>query len=166
MFYSMQDLPMLRPRTHNGFLDMQYDDRYTPFLKRAGLDVISFQVRRGLPMFNLAALTALVDMYYPQTLPPFVLCLPFWHVILFCLNCRWWPKTHNFHLSFREMTVTLQDSQKMLGMRIHGNAVTGPCRSEDWRAWVEAFLGREVPGGEQGGRTSSVLISWLRQEFA
>jgi hypothetical protein len=59
----MQDLPLLHPRTHNGFLDMQYDDRYTPFLQRAGLDVISFQVRRGLPMFNSAALTKLVIIF-------------------------------------------------------------------------------------------------------
>ena len=29
----------------------------------------------------------------------------------------------------------------MLGLRIHGNAVTGQCRSEGWRAQVEAFLG-------------------------
>ena len=52
----------------------------------------------------------------------------------------------------------------MLGLRNHGNAVTGQCRSEGWRVRVEAFLGREV--GEQGARTSRVLISWLRQEFA
>ena len=63
---------LLRPRTHNGLLDMQYDDRYTPFLQRAGLDAISFQVRRGLPKFNSAAITALVDMYYLQSLPPFM----------------------------------------------------------------------------------------------
>ena len=63
MVYSMQDFPLLRPRTHSGFLDMRYDDRYTPFLQRADLDVISFQVRRGLSKFNLAAITALVDMY-------------------------------------------------------------------------------------------------------
>ena len=63
MFYSMQNLPHLRPRTHSGFLDMRYDDRYTPFLQRAGLDVISFQVHCGLPKFNSAAITALVDMY-------------------------------------------------------------------------------------------------------
>ena len=61
------------------------------------------------------------------------------------------------------MTVSLQDCQKMLGLRIHGNPVTGQCRSEGWRARVEAFLGREL--GEQGARTSRVLISWLRQEF-
>ena len=29
---------------------------------------------------------------------------------------------------------------------------------------MEAFLGREL--GEQGARTSGVLISWVRQEFA
>ena len=52
----------------------------------------------------------------------------------------------------------------MLGLRIHGNAVTRPCRSKGWRARVEAFLGREV--GEQGARTSRVLISWLRQQLA
>jgi hypothetical protein len=52
----------------------------------------------------------------------------------------------------------------MLGLRIRGTAVTGRCRLEGWRARVEAFLGCEV--GEQGARTSGVLISWLRAEFA
>jgi hypothetical protein len=52
----------------------------------------------------------------------------------------------------------------MLGLRIRGRAVTGQCRSEGWRARVEAFLGREV--GEQGAHTSGVLISWLRKNFA
>jgi hypothetical protein len=67
-------------------------------------------------------------------------------------------------MAFGEMTVTLQDCQKMLGLRIRGRAVTGQCRSEGWRARMEAFLGREV--GEQGERTSGVLLSWLRAELA
>jgi hypothetical protein len=67
-------------------------------------------------------------------------------------------------MAFGEMTVTLQDCQMMLGLRIHGRLVTGQCRSQGWRARVEAFLGREV--GEQGACTSGVLISWLRAEFA
>jgi hypothetical protein len=33
----------------------------TLLLERAGLDVVSFQVRRGLPTFNPAALTVLVN---------------------------------------------------------------------------------------------------------
>ena len=52
----------------------------------------------------------------------------------------------------------------MPDLRIHDNAVTGQCRSEGWRARVEAFLGHKV--GEQGAHTSRVLISWLQQEFA
>ena len=52
----------------------------------------------------------------------------------------------------------------MLGLRIHGNPVTEQCRPEGWRARVEAFLGHEL--GEQGARTSGVLISWLWQEVA
>ncbi|XP_072150856.1 serine/threonine-protein phosphatase 7 long form homolog [Setaria viridis] len=132
-----QVLPLLRSRAYDGFLALQYDDRYTPLLKMAGLDVISYQVRRGMPKFNSAAITALVDM--------------------------WRPETHSFHLPFGEMTVTLQDCQKMLGLSIRGWVVTGSCVSEGWRARVAAFLGREVD--EQGTRTSGVLISWLREHF-
>jgi hypothetical protein len=40
---------------------MLYDDRYTPLLERAGLDVVSFQVRCGLPVFNPVAISALVN---------------------------------------------------------------------------------------------------------
>uniref|UniRef100_K4A195 SWIM-type domain-containing protein n=1 Tax=Setaria italica TaxID=4555 RepID=K4A195_SETIT len=57
---------------------------------------------------------------------------------------KWRPETHSFHLSFGEMTVTLQNCQKMLGLSIRGDAVTGPCVSEGWRARVAAFLGREL----------------------
>jgi hypothetical protein len=51
---------------------MKYDDRYTLFLQRASLDVISFQVHRGLPTFNSAALIVLVDRHYLKTLVPFI----------------------------------------------------------------------------------------------
>jgi hypothetical protein len=59
----MQDLATLRSRTHNGFLGIFFNERSTPYLKRAGLDVISYQLRRGLPTINSAAITALVDRY-------------------------------------------------------------------------------------------------------
>nr|XP_034598351.1 protein MAIN-LIKE 1-like [Setaria viridis] len=127
-----EDLPLLRFRAHDGFLALQYDDRYTPLLQMAGLDVISFQVCRGLPKFNSAVITVLVD--------------------------RWRPETHSFHLPFGEMTVTLQDCQKMLGLSIRVNAVTRPCVSEVWRARVATFLGREVE--DQGTRTSGLCVIW------
>jgi hypothetical protein len=67
-------------------------------------------------------------------------------------------------MAFGEMTVTLEDCQKMLGLRIRGRAVTRHIRSDGWIDRVEAFIGREV--GEQGARTSGVLLSWLWTEFA
>jgi hypothetical protein len=42
---------------------MRYDDRYTPLLQRASLDIVSYQVHHGLPFINPAAITALVDRY-------------------------------------------------------------------------------------------------------
>ena len=61
-FYSnFQEIPILRPRTHDGFQLMRYDDRYTPLLRRAGLHTVANLLRRGMPVFNPAALTALVD---------------------------------------------------------------------------------------------------------
>lgn len=60
MFF-LQELPVLRARTHDGFLVFEYDMRYTPLLQRADLHVVSNLVRRGMPNFNPSALTALVD---------------------------------------------------------------------------------------------------------
>ncbi|XP_035820988.1 protein MAINTENANCE OF MERISTEMS-like [Zea mays] len=133
-------LPVLRVRTHDRFLEeMRYDERYTPLLQRAGLDVVSYQVRRGLPTFNPAALMALVDM--------------------------WRPETHTFHLPCGEMTVTLEDCQKILGLIIIGRPVTGQASPGGWRQRVEAFLGRLLPDDLRGSHNTGVPLTWLRQTF-
>jgi hypothetical protein len=62
------------------------------------------------------------------------------------------------------MTVTLEDTQKILGLDVSGRAVIGQCDSEGWRARVEAFLGRELPA-KGIDRTARVRITWLRQTF-
>jgi len=67
-FAFVQVLPLLCPRTHDRLLQMRYDDRYTPLLQRADLDVVSYQVRRGLPEINPAAIIALVDRYKTKRL--------------------------------------------------------------------------------------------------
>ena len=86
-------------------------------------------------------------------------------LIICHLLCRWRPETHTFHLPCGEMTVTLQDVQKILGLKIRGRAVTGQCRSDGWRDRVEGFLGVELPEAGPRTRTSGVPISWLRQHF-
>ncbi|WVZ85625.1 hypothetical protein U9M48_032527, partial [Paspalum notatum var. saurae] len=137
-----QDLPILRCRTHDGFQLMRYDHRYTPLLKRAGLHVVANLVRRGMPTFNPAALTALTD--------------------------RWRPETHSFHLPCGEMTITLEDVAMLLGLPIRGQPVTGAAVSDGWRARVQDFLGTELPPAPaegRRGRVSGVLLSWLRARF-
>ena len=66
---------------------MRYDNRYTPLLERAGLDVVSFQVRRGLPDFNPAAISALVDRYHKYELIHYaghVMLIVMFDVVLLC----------------------------------------------------------------------------------
>jgi hypothetical protein len=81
------------------------------------------------------------------------------------LFCRWRSETHSFHLPCGEITVTLQDTQKFLGVRISGRPVTGKCNAAGWRERVQLFLGRELPPETPSTRTSGVLITWLRDNF-
>ena len=47
--------------------------------------------------------------------------------LITCLIERWRPKTHKFHVSVGEMTITLQDVAIILGLRIDGLTVIGTC---------------------------------------
>jgi len=85
---------------------MVYDERYTPLLKRAKLVTVARAYRRGVPPFNPAALTAMID--------------------------RWRPETHNFHLSCGEMTIALEDVAMIIGLKIQGFPVIGDTESTGW----------------------------------
>jgi len=63
------------------------------------------------------------------------------------------------------MTITLEDTQKFLVVRISGRPVIGRCNAAGWRERVEVFLGRELPPDTPSSRTSGVLLSWLRTNF-
>uniref|UniRef100_K4AIL3 SWIM-type domain-containing protein n=1 Tax=Setaria italica TaxID=4555 RepID=K4AIL3_SETIT len=64
-----EDLKPLRPRVHS---PLRWDERYVPYLHRAGFLDIALVVAEGLPPMDGPLLTAMVD--------------------------RWRPKTHTFHL--------------------------------------------------------------------
>jgi hypothetical protein len=63
------------------------------------------------------------------------------------------------------MTITLDDVQKILGLRVSDRPVTGSCESIGWRDRVHAFLCRDLPADDGANRTARVQISWLRQSF-
>jgi hypothetical protein len=123
----LQRLVVLRPRTHTALLD--WDERYRPYLNRAGFEDLVRVILSGLPPLDLGLLTALVD--------------------------RWRPETHTFHLQCGEMTVTLQDTAMILGLPVEGTAVTGEAVAA-WPAMVEAMLGIAPPARVAGDRTSYV----------
>jgi hypothetical protein len=73
-----QCLKPLRIHTHR---PLHSDERYEPFIHRAGFLPLARLINHGLPLMDAAALMALVD--------------------------RWRPETHMFHLSSSEITVML-----------------------------------------------------------
>ncbi|CAL4969953.1 unnamed protein product [Urochloa decumbens] len=132
-------LKPLRIRTRH---PLQWDDRYTPYLRRAGFLPLARLVKDGLPKMDNAALTALVD--------------------------RWRPETHTFHLPSGEMTITLQDVAMLFGLRIDGRAVTGSCEPAGWRDRVELLFGvrpTDPPEDAKDKKPTGVSSSWLAEHF-
>ncbi|XP_028557082.1 serine/threonine-protein phosphatase 7 long form homolog [Dendrobium catenatum] len=110
------------------------------------------------------------------------------HNLIQALVERWCPLTNTFHLTIGEMTITLQDVQILLGLRIDGPAVVGPNvvgQGRIWPTWpncCDEILGthprRETvyhdPNDEQDVATfrmgssqieSMLPLRWLRWTF-
>ncbi|WVZ64417.1 hypothetical protein U9M48_013930, partial [Paspalum notatum var. saurae] len=89
------ELLPLRGHTHTHHLS--WDERYAPYIQKAGMLDLARVVTSGLPPLDPALLTALVD--------------------------RWRPETHTFHLPCGEMTITLEDTVMILGLPVDGSPV-------------------------------------------
>ena len=138
-FLQKQVLQPLRPRTHS---PLRWDERYVPYLRRAGMLPLSRTVCAGLPVMDAPLLSAFVD--------------------------RWRPETHTFHLSCGEVTITMQDVAMILGLPLEGNVVTGIVNGDGWRYTVEAVTGIRPPAPPEGvkdKKTSGVSSAWLKQHF-
>ncbi|XP_075655193.1 serine/threonine-protein phosphatase 7 long form homolog [Castanea sativa] len=61
---------------------------------------------------------------------------------------RWRLKTHTFHLSHGEMTITLQDVEVIMGLPIEGEAMVRPTR-RTWKDVCAEMLGIQIPNGRQ-----------------
>jgi hypothetical protein len=107
-----QRLKPLRICTH---IPLQWDERYAPFICRAGFLPLARLINRGLPLMDATTLTALVD---------------WWH-----------PETHTFHLSSGEITMTMQDVAMILGLPIDDTPVCGMVSSTGWRDSVGQAIG-------------------------
>ncbi|XP_073362449.1 serine/threonine-protein phosphatase 7 long form homolog [Aegilops tauschii subsp. strangulata] len=120
MSVEQRELAPLKLRSHGVTLGwMRYDERYTPYVREAGLLPFIQLVRRSTPPNNAAALTALID--------------------------HWRPETHTFHLRAGEMTVMLQDIAMITGLPIDGNPLCMNTDSDGWRAQMHALIGMVPP---------------------
>jgi hypothetical protein len=134
-----QDLKSLMVREH---YPLPWDERYAPYLARAGFLDIALVVIRGLSTMDGPLLLALVD--------------------------RWRPETHSFHLPCGKMTVVMQDTTMILGLPLEGLPVSGIIQSAGWCDMVELHIGVRPPDAEEGDaskKTSGVNTVSLRQHF-
>ncbi|XP_062208774.1 protein MAIN-LIKE 2-like [Phragmites australis] len=132
-------LSPLRIHTHS---PLRWDERYAPCIGRAGFLPLARLVMTGLPMFDNAALTALVD--------------------------RWRSEIHTFHLPCGELMVTLQDVAMILGLPVDGQPVCGNVQPAGWRDMVELIVGTRPPEPTQEAKDKKPLgvsSAWLAQNF-
>ncbi|WVZ92324.1 hypothetical protein U9M48_038399 [Paspalum notatum var. saurae] len=100
------ELSPLRGRTHTHHLS--WNERYAPYIQKAGMLDLARVVTSGLPPLDLALLTALVD--------------------------RWRSETHTLHLPCGEMTITLEDTAMILGLPVDGSPVIHSLDPVAWPA--------------------------------
>ena len=126
---------------------MSYDERYTPYVREAGLLPFIELVRRSTPPNNAAALTALID--------------------------HWRPETHTFHLRTGEMTMTLQDIAMITGLPIDGNPLCMNTDSDGWHAQMHALIGMvpteprepEAEDKKKERVTAGATFTWISSNF-
>ena len=79
---------------------------------------------------------------------------------------RWRQETHTYHLTVREVSITLQDTAVILGLPIDGHAVVDHGEGE-WTALVWELLGVWSENPQEPTETkiiigSSLKLTWLR----
>ncbi|XP_074280156.1 serine/threonine-protein phosphatase 7 long form homolog isoform X1 [Silene latifolia] len=75
---------------------------------------------------------------------------------------RWRQETHTFHLTVGEATITLQDVNVLLGLKVGGLPITGKS-DYFWPELLEHHLGIRPPPTAFKGKT--LKLSWLRAHF-
>ena len=116
---------------------MEYDERYTEYIRKTGLLPFVSLVSRSMSKMNPCAITALVD--------------------------RWRPETHTFHFFGGEVSVTLQDVTMISGLPIKGEPICFSTDSEGWHETMVGLIGKE-PGVQ--GKSAGASYHWIAENFS
>ncbi|XP_073354034.1 serine/threonine-protein phosphatase 7 long form homolog [Aegilops tauschii subsp. strangulata] len=130
---------------------MPYDERYTPYIKQAGLLPWIQLVSRSMPNLNAPLVSGLAD--------------------------RWRSETHSFHLWTGEMTVTLENVSLITGLAIDGMPLCMSIDSDGWREQMIALIGMapteaeaDVEEGEEKKKrerkAAGAAFTWIQTHFA
>jgi hypothetical protein len=119
--------------THN---TLTWDERYAPFIRRAGFLPLAQLVTGGLSMMDSATLTALVNWWHLETL--------------------------TFHLPCGETTMMLQDVTMILRLPIDGTPVCGPVSPAGWRDFIRATVSIHQPRRCRGPEGQEAIERPLR----
>ncbi|XP_078162266.1 serine/threonine-protein phosphatase 7 long form homolog [Carex rostrata] len=123
--------------TREHLVALPWDDRYEPYVIRAGL--------YGVHQIGH---------------------IPTDHALVSALVERWRQETHSFHFPVGEMTITLQDVAVLLGLRVDGDALC-VSTNRDWSDVVESMLGKRVDKTTFRPKSKvAINISWLRNNFS
>ena len=95
------------------------------------------------------------------------------HALIMALVERWRPKTHSFHLSHGEMTITLQDMEVIMGVPVDGLPVVGFTHMQDWGDLYAELLGHRPPNRQVSADKNiaamegpRVKAHWLKERFS
>ncbi|MED6184891.1 hypothetical protein PIB30_051820 [Stylosanthes scabra] len=98
--------------------------------------------------------------------------LPLRPNVAFSIVERWCPEMHSFHMSWDEVTITLQDVAYHIGLRTHGHPVDEAMRDfQMWYqhptwGWVVELLGDRPSYNPKAWKESfSLKMTWLRQRM-
>ena len=95
------------------------------------------------------------------------------HALITALVERWQLETHSFHLSYGEMTITLQDLEVIIGVLVDGLPMMGFTHMSDWGDLCFDLLGHRPLGKELSANENTTVLygvrlraSWLKSQFS
>ena len=86
------------------------------------------------------------------------------HALITALVEHWCPEMHTFHLPHREIGITLQDIEVMLGVRVGGLPITGAVKM-DWPTLCLQLLGHRPPDPIPHPHENTSILARARLRF-